>query len=50
MIQGGDPTGMMLPEEDLLTPIGTGRGGESIWGRKFQDELVPILKVLNSRR
>ena len=26
MIQGGDPTG-------------TGRGGESIWGGKFEDEL-----------
>eukprot|EP00743_Colponemidia_sp_Colp-15_P003037 GILK01003283.1.p1 GENE.GILK01003283.1~~GILK01003283.1.p1 ORF type:complete len:178 (+),score=12.63 GILK01003283.1:44-535(+) len=31
MIQGGDPTG-------------TGRGGTSIWGRKFPDELVPELK------
>lgn len=28
MIQGGDPTG-------------TGRGGESIWGGKFQDEVRP---------
>jgi len=28
MIQGGDPTG-------------TGRGGESIWGGKFADEVVP---------
>lgn len=27
MIQGGDPTG-------------TGRGGESIWGKKFNDEIV----------
>lgn len=26
MIQGGDPTG-------------TGRGGESIWGGKFEDEV-----------
>jgi cyclophilin family peptidyl-prolyl cis-trans isomerase len=26
MIQGGDPTG-------------TGRGGESIWGKKFNDEI-----------
>ncbi len=28
MIQGGDPTG-------------TGRGGESLWGGKFEDELKP---------
>ncbi len=28
MIQGGDPTG-------------TGRGGESLWGRKFEDEVTP---------
>jgi peptidyl-prolyl cis-trans isomerase-like 1 len=31
MIQGGDPTG-------------TGRGGESIWGKPFPDELHPQLK------
>ncbi|MGB5289236.1 MAG: peptidylprolyl isomerase [Ignavibacteriaceae bacterium] len=30
MIQGGDPTG-------------TGRGGESFWGGKFADEIVPSL-------
>ena len=30
MIQGGDPTG-------------TGRGGESLWGGKFADEIVPSL-------
>jgi cyclophilin family peptidyl-prolyl cis-trans isomerase len=30
MIQGGDPTG-------------TGRGGESAWGSKFNDEIVPGL-------
>ena len=30
MIQGGDPTG-------------TGRGGESAWGSKFNDEIVPSL-------
>lgn len=30
MIQGGDPTG-------------TGRGGESIWGKPFQDEFAPNL-------
>lgn len=31
MIQGGDPTG-------------TGRGGESLWGGKFEDEFDPTLK------
>lgn len=31
MLQGGDPTG-------------TGRGGESIWGKKFQDECDPSIK------
>ncbi len=31
MAQGGDPTG-------------TGRGGESIYGAKFADEIVPELK------
>lgn len=31
MIQGGDPTG-------------TGRGGESIWGPKFNDEIVKELR------
>ncbi len=31
MIQGGDPTG-------------TGRGGESIWGPKFNDEIVKDLR------
>ena len=31
MIKGGDPTG-------------TGRGGQSLWGGKFEDEFVPELK------
>lgn len=31
MIQGGDPTG-------------TGRGGESLWGGKFEDEVTPSIK------
>lgn len=34
MIQGGDPTG-------------TGRGGESIWGRPFPDEFHPSLHNIN---
>jgi cyclophilin family peptidyl-prolyl cis-trans isomerase len=29
MIQGGDPTG-------------TGRGGESMYGRKFEDEITRV--------
>lgn len=45
MIQGGDPTG-------------TGRGGESIWGRPFKDEFKPnvvfdrpnLLAMANSGR
>mgnify|MGYP001040070896 CR=1 FL=1 len=32
MVQGGDPTG-------------TGKGGTSIWGRKFPDEFDPTLQV-----
>lgn len=31
MIQGGDPTG-------------TGRGGESVWGKPFEDEVSPTVK------
>lgn len=32
MVQGGDPTG-------------TGKGGESIWGGKFDDEFHPQNRV-----
>lgn len=32
MIQTGDPTG-------------TGKGGQSIWGKKFEDEVRDDLKV-----
>jgi peptidyl-prolyl cis-trans isomerase-like 1 len=35
MIQGGDPTG-------------TGRGGTSIYGDKFEDEIHPELKRTSS--
>jgi hypothetical protein len=28
--------------------LGTGKGGKSIWGRKFEDEIVPTLKVLGN--
>jgi peptidylprolyl isomerase len=31
MVQGGDPTG-------------TGAGGESIWGKPFEDEVTPVAK------
>jgi peptidylprolyl isomerase len=31
MIQGGDPTG-------------TGRGGESLWGKSFEDEVTPDVR------
>ena len=34
MIQGGDPTG-------------TGRGGASFWGGKFEDEIVPALNMIS---
>lgn len=33
MVQGGDPTG-------------TGKGGTSIWGGKFADEIRETLKVV----
>lgn len=35
MIQGGDPTG-------------TGMGGESIWGKAFEDEVTPVVKFDSS--
>jgi cyclophilin family peptidyl-prolyl cis-trans isomerase len=59
MIQGGDPTGIyrilllsLRPScvhsvgsnADLTNGIGTGRGGESIYGGKFEDEIRSDLK------
>lgn len=35
MVQGGDPTG-------------TGMGGESIWGKAFEDEVTPVVKFDSS--
>jgi peptidyl-prolyl cis-trans isomerase-like 3 len=35
MVQGGDPSG-------------TGKGGDSIWGGVFDDEIHPTLRVNNS--
>lgn len=37
MIQTGDPTG-------------TGKGGESVWGKPFQDEIRSTLKVSTTRK
>ena len=41
MIQGGDPTGTVrrtMVAGRVLTE-GQGRGGESCWGEKFEDEI-----------
>ena len=53
MVQGGDPTGAcadMLAQRascgaEALRCAGTGRGGTSIWGGKFPDELRDTLKA-----
>ena len=37
MVQTGDPTG-------------TGKGGHSIWGRKYEDEVRDDLKVTTDHR
>ena len=29
----------------ILYCLGSGKGGKSIWGEKFEDEIVPHLKV-----
>ena len=52
MIQGGDPTGEPVCQgnendshhiDELL--LGTGKGGQSIWGRPFPDEVRQTLRV-----
>ena len=52
MVQGGDPTGALRCAEARRaasrlrrTLAGTGRGGTSIWGGKFPDELRDTLKA-----
>lgn len=49
MVQGGDPTGASgrscAHERRLSKRAGTGRGGSSIWGGKFPDEIRDTLKV-----
>jgi hypothetical protein len=54
MIQTGDPTGQFVTDlrircdQPLIndwTLLGTGKGGQSIWGSPFADEIRPTLKV-----
>lgn len=53
MIQGGDPNGdnpSQLPppapaRTETTSVAGTGKGGECIWGGKFEDEFSDRLKV-----
>ena len=54
MIQTGDPTGQFVADlrircdQSLInnwTSLGTGKGGQSIWGSPFADEIRPTLKV-----
>jgi len=53
MIQTGDPTGkhcswfdnnVFITGVNYKTILGTGLGGESIWGGEFEDEIRPHLK------
>jgi cyclophilin family peptidyl-prolyl cis-trans isomerase len=50
MIQGGDPTGDFFIKTVLVRPTsnhifaGTGKGGESIYGKYFADEIHESLK------
>lgn len=53
MIQTGDPTGIQLMFNNIFhygrvnifkTILGTGLGGESIWGGEFEDEIRSHLK------
>ena len=53
MVQGGDPTGACgsagapcaARRAEAVRCAGTGRGGASIWGGKFPDELRDTLKA-----
>jgi cyclophilin family peptidyl-prolyl cis-trans isomerase len=41
-------TGKEIAEPKTGDPTGTGKGGQSIWKREFEDEIVPQLKVSNN--
>ena len=48
MVQTGDPTGTDIsPHYAFLNSFspGTGKGGSSVWGRKFEDTFRETLKV-----
>jgi cyclophilin family peptidyl-prolyl cis-trans isomerase len=34
-----------IPKKQTGDPTGTGKGGNSIWGKKFNDEIRSTLKV-----